>query len=155
MSATRWGRVGAVAGKVRVTSCQCCAVLRSRGVCQDVCHTVGEGWGSGEESMSDVMSMACGIEISRGFVTMSATRSGRGGAVAEKVRVTSCQCCAVLRSRGVCHNVCHTVGEGWGCGGESTSDVMSMLCGIEISRGLSQCLPHGRGGVGLWRGKYE
>ena len=75
--------------------------------------------------------------------------------MAGKVRVTSCEKrCSVEISR-VCHNVCHTVGEGWGCGGESTSDVMSMLCGIEISRGLSGCLPHGRGGVGLWRGKYE
>ena len=58
---------------------------------------------------------------SRGFVTMSATRWGRGGAVAGKVRVTSCE----------------------------------KRCSVEISRGLSQCLPHGGGGVGLWRGKYE
>ena len=52
---------------------------------------------------------------------MSATRSGRGGAVAGKVRVTSCE----------------------------------KRCSVEISRGLSQCLPHGGRGVGLWRGKYE
>ena len=25
--------------------------------------------------------------------------------------------------------------------------------GVEISRGLSRCLPHGGGGLGLWRGK--
>ena len=51
-----------------------------------------------------------------GFVTMSATRWGRGEAVAEKVRVTSCEKrCSVEISR-VCHDVCHTVGEGVGVG---------------------------------------
>ena len=101
------------------------------------------------------MSMLCGIEISRGLSQCLPHGRGGGGAVARKVRVTSCQCCAVLRSQGVCHHVCHTVGEGWGCGGESTSDVLSMLCGIEISRGLSQCLPHGGGGGGAVAGMYE
>ena len=40
-------------------------------------------------------------------------------------------------------------GKGWGRGKESTSDVIwSAVCGVEISRGLSRCLPHGGGGGG-------
>ena len=40
-------------------------------------------------------------------------------------------------------------GRGWGRGEESTSDVMwSAVRGVEISRGLSRCLPHGGGGGG-------
>ena len=107
-------------------------------------------WGRGgavARKASDVMWEAVQCWVLEGFVTMSATRWGRRWAVARKVRVTSCGSGAVLRSRGFCHDVCHTVGKGVGCGEESTSDVMSMPCGVEISRGLSRCLPHGGGGV--------
>ena len=56
---------------------------------------------------------------------------------------------------GGCHNVCNMVGEGVGLWRGKRVTSCEVLCGVKISRGLSQCLPHGGGGVGLWRGKYE
>ena len=53
-----------------------------------------------------------GVEISRVLSRCLQHGGGGGGAVARKVRVTSSEVpCVVLRSRGVCHDVCHTVGE--------------------------------------------
>ena len=48
---------------------------------------------------------------------------------------------------GFCHDVCHTVGEGVGLWRVCTSDIIwCAVRGVEISRGLSRCLPHGGGG---------
>ena len=68
--------------------------------------------------------------------------------------MTSCQCCAVMRSRGVCHDVCHTVGEGVGCGEEVRVTSYQCRAVLKSRGGLSRCLPHGGGGGGAVAGMY-
>ena len=96
---------------------------------------------------SDVIWSAVRGMRSRGVATMSATQWRRGWGCDGFVRVTSSEVpCAVLRSGGVCHDVCHTVGEGVRLWRVCMSDVVwSAVRGVEIWRGLSRYLPHGGG----------